>query len=76
MRLMNSFSRLLVRKLSVILIGGLLFLLAPQFVGAHVISSGGAGHAGGVVPPIWRMALWVVLFVISACLAGAETAIT
>eukprot|EP00292_Cryptomonas_paramecium_P001092 CAMPEP_0113668318 /NCGR_PEP_ID=MMETSP0038_2-20120614/3931_1 /TAXON_ID=2898 /ORGANISM="Cryptomonas paramecium" /LENGTH=375 /DNA_ID=CAMNT_0000584043 /DNA_START=410 /DNA_END=1534 /DNA_ORIENTATION=- /assembly_acc=CAM_ASM_000170 len=33
-------------------------------------------HTTGLTPPVWRMVLWAVLFMISACLAGAETAIT
>jgi hypothetical protein len=73
----RTFAWLVFRQAPIIVMGGLLLLLVPTFAGAHVISSsGGAVHAGGVAPPIWRMGLWIVLFVISACLAGAETAIT
>jgi hypothetical protein len=73
----RTFAWLMFRQAPVIVMGGLLLLLVPTFAGAHVISSsGGAVHAGGVAPPFWRMGLWIVLFVISACLAGAETAIT
>jgi hypothetical protein len=75
--IVGAFAWLMFRQTSIVLMGGLMLLLVPTFAGAHMISSsGGAVHSGGVAPPIWRMALWIVLFVISACLAGAETAIT
>ena len=30
----------------------------------------------GTLPPVWRVCLWLFLFIAAACLAGAETAIT
>jgi hypothetical protein len=64
------------RKIAVLMKGIFLLVIASTMAGAHIVSSGGGAHVGGVPPPLWRMGLWVVLFVISACLAGAETAIT
>eukprot|EP00960_Hanusia_phi_P053385 762036-Hanusia_phi.AAC.4 len=44
---------------------------------AHMVSAGASMHeATGVMPPLWKLCLLGGLIVTSACLAGAETAIT
>jgi len=40
------------------------------------MSTGGLSEGTGVMPPLWKLVLLGVLLVTSACLAGAETAIT
>jgi len=60
-----------------LLVGVVAAVSVTQGVGAHVVSGGAAlGEGTGVMPPLWRLVLLGVLLVTSACLAGAETAIT
>ena len=65
------------RVVAVVLFGLCMqFLLGVSNVGAHVAMPGSAGEDTGIMPPIWKLVLLGVLLVTSACLAGAETAIT
>ncbi|EKX42528.1 hypothetical protein GUITHDRAFT_141196 [Guillardia theta CCMP2712] len=44
---------------------------------AHMVSAGASmQEATGVMPPLWKLCLLGCLIITSACLAGAETAIT
>jgi len=59
------------------LVGVVATVSVAQGVGAHVVSSGmSLGEGTGVTPPLWRLVLLATLLITSACLAGAETAIT
>ena len=51
-------------------------MLGVAGVGAHMAPSASVGEGSGIMPPPWKIGLLIALLVTSACLAGAETAIT
>ena len=65
------------RVVAVVMCGLFLqFMLGVAGVGAHMAPSASVGEGSGIMPPPWKIGLLIALLVTSACLAGAETAIT